>query len=402
MKVLFAMPFSPVPPDFGGALRSYHLIRQVARRHDVTLLTYGDPTTAERVRAELNLREVRIVPPTWKAEHRRLGQLYSTFNWHSFFQQSVVGPRYQHELDRLFGLEAFDVVQFEFSHLGPFRLNTGALKVLDTHNVEYDNFRRMWETSKVGVKKLHYLLEYKKQKADELAWCRMQDVLLTTSDRDKELFGKDLTNVPTYVVPNGVDGEFFAPAPPPVEPYSIVFTGMMAYTPNHDGMGWFLDEVFPFIAARIPQAKVYVVGKNPPPHITARASDRVVVTGSVPDVRPFVHRASVVVVPLRMGGGTRLKIAEAMGMKRPIVTTRIGAEGIDVKHNESCLFADEPQAFADATVRLLNDAALQKKLANNAYTLMQQKYEWRVIGDTLERIYQEHHRGRRGPQASAS
>lgn len=388
MKVLMAMPFSPVPPDFGGALRVYHLLRQVARRHRVTVLTYGTPEDAGRIRSEFDLPEVRVVAATWKAAQRRAGQLFSTFTTHSFFQQSVVGPEFQKALDDLLTNERFDVVQTEFSHLGPFTLRTDALKVLDTHNVEYDNFRRMYESSPWGVKKLHYGLEFQKMKADELAWCRMQDVVLTTSDRDKELFAQDLAT-PIHVVPNGMDGEYFAPrADVAVEEASIVFTGMMAYVPNHDGIGWFLDEVLPKIHAQRPEVKLYVVGKNPPDAIKARANDKVVVTGTVPDVRPYVWKSSVYVVPLRMGGGTRLKVAEALAMKKPMVTTRIGCEGIDLKDGESCLMADSPQDFADAVLRLLGDKKLRTVLAENGGRVAKQKYDWNVIGETLEKIYQ--------------
>jgi polysaccharide biosynthesis protein PslH len=388
VKVLMAMPFSPVPPDFGGALRLYHLLRQLAKRHNVTVLTYGTAEDGARIRQEFDLPHVRTVAPTWKAVSRRGGQLFSTFTRHSFFQQSVTGGVFAAELDSILNEQKFDVVQTEVSHLGPFTLKTAALKVLDAHNVEYDNFRRMYQRAPWGLKKLHYGLEYRKMKADELNWCGMQDIVLTTSDRDKALFSKDV-RTPVFVVPNGVDTGYFTPTTAiEPEPHSLVFTGMMAYPPNNDGITWFLDEVLPLIEAQVPQVKLYVVGKNPPAAITRRASERIVVTGAVPDVRPFIWRSSVYVVPLRMGGGTRLKVAEALAMKKPIVSTRIGCEGIDVKDGESVLIADSPQPFADAVVRLLGDVRLCKALAENGHQMAKEKYDWNVIGETLEAIYQ--------------
>ncbi len=382
-----AMPFSPVPPDFGGALRVYHLLRQVARRHEVTVLTYGTPEDAGRIRSEFDLREVRVVAPTWKASRRRAGQVFSSFTRHSFFQASVTASAFQDELDALLKDEQFDVVQTEFSHLGPFELKTRALKILDTHNVEYDNFRRMFQSTPWGIKKLHYGLEFKKMKADELAWCRLQDLVLTTSERDKELFSQDL-QTPIHVIPNGMDGEYFIPRSDVTpEEHSLVFTGMMAYVPNHDGITWFLDEVLPLIQAKVPKVKLYVVGKSPPEEITRRASPNVVVTGTVPDVRPYVWRSSVYVVPLRMGGGTRLKVAEALSMKKPMVSTRIGCEGIDLQDGKSVLMADSPRDFADAVVRLLGDAKLRTVLAENGARVAQQKYDWNVIGQSLEALY---------------
>ncbi|MBW3630214.1 MAG: glycosyltransferase family 4 protein [Gemmatimonadetes bacterium] len=390
MKVLFLTPFSPVPADFGGALRVFHILRQLARRHEVTVLGYGEPQHAAQLRREIpEVHNVRFLSHPWLARNRRVGQLLSTFSRHSFFQLSVVASGMQRAIDDALEREPFDVVHTEFSHMGPFELKTRALRVLDAHNVEYDNFRRMWETTKAPLRKGHYLLEYLKMRHDELALSRSQDALLATSERDAEIFGRDVPGVPRHVIPNGVDTAYFTPSADEAEeePHSLVFTGMMAYVPNYDGIGWFLDEVLPLIESRVPGVKLYVVGKNPPESITSRATERVVVTGTVPDVRPFVHRSSVYIVPLRMGGGTRLKIAEALSMRKPIVTTRIGCEGIDLVDGESALLADSAPAFANAVVRLLGDAALRTRLAGAGEALAKSHYEWSVIGDRLEEVY---------------
>jgi polysaccharide biosynthesis protein PslH len=387
VKILHLMPFSPVPADFGGALRIFHIARQLSERHEVRVLGYGEPAQADTLRAALPaLREVTFLPPPWIGHRRRLGQIYSSFSRHSFFHLSVVARPMQRAIDAALAQET-DAVVTEFSHFGPFALKTRALKIVDTHNVEYDTFKRMYETATSPVRKVHYWLEYRKQRRDELAWCAMQDALLATSERDRAIFGKDLPGVPSFVVPNGVDSAYFTPSGQAPEPHALVFTGTMAWVPNYDGIVWFVDEVLPRIVAKVPDVKLYVVGKSPPSSITARASERVIVTGTVADVRPYVDRASVYVVPLRIGGGTRLKIAEAMAMRKPIVTTAIGCEGIDVEDGRSVLLANDPQAFADATVRLLEDSALRDKLVANGHVLMQEKYEWSVIGERLEAVF---------------
>jgi glycosyltransferase involved in cell wall biosynthesis len=162
----------------------------------------------------------------------------------------------------------------------------------------------------------------------------------------------------------------------------------MGYVPNNDGILYFLDEIFPLIQRKIPEAKVYIVGNLPTKKLLKRASDRVVITGYVQDVRRYVSRASVYVVPLRMGGGTRLKVVEAMAMKKPIVTTSIGCEGIRVANGESALIADEPRLFAEEVVELLRNASLRRRLVQNGYELMRSHYEWSVIGRQMEQIYQ--------------
>jgi polysaccharide biosynthesis protein PslH len=339
--------------------------------------------------AELGLQGATMVPPTWIAKHRRLGQLYSTFTGHSFFQQSVTAPAFQRALDEELR-NRFDVVQTEFTHLGPFALRTDALKVLDAHNVEHDNFRRMWKTSPWGLKKLHYGLEYRKMRADEFKTCAAHDVVLATSERDRALLAAHVPG-PKHVVPNGVDCQYFSPPPAgtEIEPYSLAFSGSMAYVPNHDGIAWFIDEVMPRIKREVPQVKLYVIGRSPPPHIRKRASMCVHVTGTVPDVRPYVWRAAVFVVPLRMGGGTRLKIAEALAMKKPVVTTQVGSEGIELVNGESALIANDPEAFAQAVMRLLKDRALGARLSVAGHSLIRRKYEWKTISDSLDSLYRE-------------
>lgn len=209
-----------------------------------------------------------------------------------------------------------------------------------------------------------------------------------TSERDREMLNKDLPDVPKYVIPNGVDVGYFKASDVTPEPFSLVFTGTMAYQPNSAGMLYFLEEIFPTILWEIPEAKVYVVGKNPPQELKNHASDKVVVTGMVDDVRPYVDRSSAVIVPLLAGSGTRLKILEAFSMKKPIVTTTIGCEGIDAVHGESAMIADEPEAFARNVVELLQNTELQRKLSANGYELARSCYDWSIIGNQIEAVYQ--------------
>jgi len=389
MKVLFALPFPPLPADFGGALRVYHLLKQVALHHKVTVLCYGNTEDKQRLLENLPLEAVHMLPLSWKQRYRRLGQLYSSFTRHSFFQQSVTCPLYARTLNALLAKQSFDIVQTEFSHLGPFPMHTKALKVLDAHNVEWDNFKRMYEASAPGLKKLHYWAEYKKQRADELKTCLAHDFVLATSERDLALFTKHLPGLRGLVVPNGVDLDHFCPTSAPPKPLHFVFTGMMAYVPNHDGVLWFLDNIWPRILQKHPQARFCIVGKNPPPFVLARQSENVRVTGTVEDVRPYMQEASVYVVPLRMGGGTRLKIAEAMAMKKPMVTTRIGCEGIALENEKTALLEDSPEGFANACLRLAEDEVLQQRLAEKAFQMATAQLGWQAIGQALLDNYEK-------------
>jgi glycosyltransferase involved in cell wall biosynthesis len=162
----------------------------------------------------------------------------------------------------------------------------------------------------------------------------------------------------------------------------------MNYYPNHHGLLWFLDEVFPQILDGVPDARIFVVGANPSKSIMKRATENIIITGYVDDVRPYVARAQVFVIPLLIGGGTRLKALEAMAMKRPIVSTTLGCEGIHLKHGESVLFGDTPKDFADAVIRMFGDAGLRSKLVESAYANVVAHYSWDAIGKNLEHVHQ--------------
>ncbi len=389
MKILHIMPYSPVPPVFGGALRMYHLLNMMSRNHNVTVIVFGMEDGLAEFKKEFGdrLTGMHFVPFRWTRTYRRYAQLLSFASSKSFMHSIVYSKQMQETISRVLNTGSFDLIQTEFATMGCYSLPDGIPKILDSHNVEYDNFRRIWLKSRSPLRRLHYYDEYKKYYHEELANYRKQDVLFVTSERDKQILDEELPLLPKYVIPNGVDAKYFAPSEQTPEPYSLVFTGAMSYVPNYDGMLYFLDNIFPLIQKEIPQIKVYIVGGGPPKELVQRANEHIVVTGYVDDVRPYVYRSSAFIVPLRMGGGTRLKVLEAMAMKKPIVSTSIGCEGIEVTHNESILIADEPVAFAQQTIQLLRNANVRNTLISNAYVLMQSRYEWNVIGKQVEELY---------------
>ena len=396
MNILHLMPYSPDPPIFGGALRMHHLLNHLAERHQVTLACFGTADVPSKLHQAYNGRlcDVYAVPYPLVGRHRRLGQFISHWTRHSYLHLVCRSGDMQSLIDRLLSQKPYDVVQSEFSMMGSYRFGTRPVKILDAHNVEYDIYRRMTEHAWSWLRKRHYDHEYRKLRDEEREVCRAQDAIFVTSARDKELLDSDVPHIPKFVVPNGVDLSYFKPSDKPGHPYSpnspysIVFTGLMGYVPNYDGILHFLDATFPLIKKSVPQATVTIVGNKPPRELVRRSGDGVTVTGLVGDVRPYVWNSSVYVVPLRMGGGTRLKVLEAMAMKKPIVTTTIGCEGIDVRHGESVLVADSPRQFADAVVSLFQDRSLRDRLTRNGYELVRQRYDWSVIGDQVDSIYQ--------------
>lgn len=391
MKILHLLPYVPVPTHFGGALRCFHLLKHMAEHHEVTVLAYGAAAKAQALKNAVGggIKEVILLPRPRARVFRRLGQFYSLWTSHSYFYYVGHTKGMQRAINECCERESMDIVQTEFSIMGSFDLPSDSVKILDAHNVEYDNFRRMALNGHTPLRSFFYNQEFTKSFFEELDACRRSDAMFVTSERDKGMFDEHLPSMRKFVIPNGVDPEYFCPGAQAPNPFSIVFTGMMGYVPNYDGMLHFLDVIFPLILKKVPQATVSIVGKMPPPALLKRAAPNVFVTGFVDDVRPYVWDASVYVVPLRMGSGTRLKVLEAMAMKKPIVTTTIGCEGIDVRDGESAVIVDEPEAFAEAVVNLFTDSALRKKLTDNGYELVKQQYQWSVVAGEVEKAYQQ-------------
>lgn len=391
MKILFLTPYNPAPPNFGGAIRIYYILKYLAAHHDVTVAGFGSPV--EQKIMEKHFPELKgkiyYVPKNESKFFIWISFLKSVLSGRSHWHTMTQKPGMQKLLDRLVKENDFDIIQSEFPCMAEYNLASGARKVLDAHNVESDNFQRMASKSPKFFQRVYYRLEAKKMYREETEIASRQDAIFACSERDIKLFDNVVPDVPKYLIPNGVDLDHFQKDRELPEPDSLVFVGMMKYPPNKDAMNYFLDEVFLKIKTRIPEAKIYIVGSRPETSLLQRANKYVEVTGFVDDVRPYINRAAVYVVPLRMGGGTRLKIIEAMAMKKPLVTTSIGCEGIDLVHKESAMIADNADRFADSVVELLQDRKLRKDLSEKAYRLAEEKYSWQVVGKKIQLAYHE-------------
>jgi glycosyltransferase involved in cell wall biosynthesis len=222
--------------------------------------------------------------------------------------------------------------------------------------------------------------------------CRAASRVVAVSEQDartmRELFG--VTRV--TAIPTGVDIEGLTPpGPPPDLAIDLVFVGSMDWLPNVDGVQWFVREVLPLIRRQRPECSVAIVGRTPPSSIAAlgRGDDRIRVTGTVPDIRPFLWSAAVSIVPLRIGGGTRLKIYEAMAARVPVVSTTVGAEGLEVHHPDDIRLADSPEAFAAACCELLANAELRRRQAAAAWDMVATQFSWEHVAGCFERVLDE-------------
>lgn len=389
MKILILSPFFPYPPNWGLVKRVYHLLEVLARTHRVTLVTYGDGVQPEHVTTLRNICEaVHVVPvQPMPFGNKRLAQLASVASPVSFQRRMIYTDAMQQTIDAVSAGEPFDVIQIETSQMDAFRLDPRSVVVLDEHNIEYELYYRMSQSERSVARRVFNWLEYTKFKREEIASWRAADGCVMTSQRETVLVSGIVPETPTTVVPNAVDTDFFQPSDKPVDANAIVLTGLMKYRPNVDGAQFFVNDVLPRILAKRPDAVFYIVGGDPPPEVTRLASRNVVVTGTVDDVRDYVHRAAVFAVPLRMGSGTRLKVLEGLAMGKPMVSTSLGCEGIDVVHDQHLLIADDAEGFANATLELMTNQARARQLATAGRDLMLRCYTWEVAAAVLEQLY---------------
>jgi glycosyltransferase involved in cell wall biosynthesis len=222
----------------------------------------------------------------------------------------------------------------------------------------------------------------------ELHILRQFSAILVCSEQDASLLRELDETLEAYVMPNGVDLAYFHPQSTITTKKSLVFTGTFSYEPNVDAAVYFVEEILPLVREQYPEIELYLVGSNPHPRVKALAKDpRVIVTGYVDDVRPFVWDAAIVIVPLRMGSGTRLKVLEAMAMEKPLVSTSIGCEGISTVSDEHLLVANTPTEFAEAIGRLLREDGLPKALGRNGRRLVELQYSWEKTVLVLDDLF---------------
>jgi polysaccharide biosynthesis protein PslH len=324
-------------------------------------------------------------------EKRRL-QMRSLLSLNSYEHLQVKRRAdFQRQVDQHLAAENYDVVQVEFANMAAYRYARRGKKptlVLDEHNIEYDLQRRTAGSAEGKFRKVYNSLNWRKLGREEKAAWRRFDGVVLTSARDAQLLTEVSPTTLSAVVPNGVNVEQFQPAPVAPESDQLLFFGANNYFPNHDALLYFIDEILPLVIQRRPNVKLSIVGPGAQPAVLARQSRHVEIVGFVDDVMPHLDRASVVVVPLRIGGGTRLKIVEAMAKSKAIVSTRIGAEGIDVTHDRNVLLADSPAAFAEQVVRALSEPELTRKLGEQARILAEERYAWTAVVGELVRFYE--------------
>lgn len=408
MRLLFLTPQLPFPPQQGTTLRNFNIIKQLAARHEIHLLSFGDA----RALNDSPLRElcarIELAPlPTRTMPQRALETFFHPL---PDMARRLHSPALSQTLGTLLNENTYDVIQIEGIEMAAAWLEASpvvashstanrpsSFVVFDDHNAEWTLQKTAYDTDRQNPKRLHAALyswiQFNKLKQFERDVCLAANAVVAVSRQDADAIASLDARVKPIVIPNGVDCDYYVPSlegvcAKPLAELSVVFTGKMDFRPNVDACVWFANEILPPLRLQIPLAHISFVGQKPGPAVLAlKGRPGIEVTGFVPDTRPYIADAAVFAVPLRMGSGTRLKVLEAMAMGKAIVSTSFGVSGIECENGREVLIADDPNAFASAIAMLMRDNARARTLGENARKLAVEKYEWKKLIPQFEMLY---------------
>ncbi len=408
MQLLFLTPQLPYPPRQGTTLRNFNLIKQLAQRHTIDLLSFMGPDDELTPDSELHrlCRYVATAPQPQRSSNQRARD--TVLSPQPDMALRLASPEMASLVRAWAGAQQYDIVQAEGIEMAQYGILAARVRpaggappqfVFDNHNCEYLLQKRNALTDLRQVKRLaaagYSLIQWQKLARYEAAVCRNAAAVTVVSQADGDALRQIVPEIRPVVVSNGIDlSQYEQPpgAPGPAEdPATLVFTGKMDYRPNIDAVLWFGRDVLPLISDVNPAVRFQIVGMNPHARLDElRAVPQIEITGAVDDVRPYINRATVYVIPMRIGGGTRFKALEAMASRKAIVSTSLGIEGIAVEDGRELLIADDPVSMAAAILQLLDeDAAERAQLGAAGYRFVSANYAWEQIVPRLETVYEE-------------
>ena len=395
MRILWVKVGGLWPADRGGRLRSFHTVAELSRRHRVTVVTTHAPGEGGGEATALPDCERVLALPHRLAKQGSAGfALALARSWASPLPVDLYKARVPGlvaTVSRLIDSGEVDVCVADFLAAAPsVPLGGRVPTLLFQHNVEHQIWKRLARTERRPLRRALLELEWRKTRRYEARACARASLTVAVSEPDRAMLAELAPDARIHAVPTGVDTSYFAPGAGPEIPHRLVFTGSMDWYPNEDAVLQFIDAVLPAIRRAVPDVSLTVVGRSPSARLRAAAKVADVrVTGTVADVRPHVAEAAVCVVPLRVGGGTRLKIFEALSMAKAVVSTAVGAEGLPLVPGEHYLCADEPADFARAVVELLRDPARRRQLGTAGRALVEARYAWAMVTRAFERRIEE-------------
>ncbi|MBT3714436.1 MAG: glycosyltransferase [Anaerolineae bacterium] len=401
MKILLITDYLPYPPISGDSIRVYNLIKHIAVEHQVTLVSlFGSPETqTSAFPLDEYCDQIISVDHQWPDPIKIFPDLIKFFvkgipiELRLLFSQKLFDA-----ISEITRTEDFDIVQIEHSRMALYLdalQPSGQFKTtLTFHNVGFDQYKNISRIATTNLGKLRSWLHSKMMRLWEPKYAERFDRSIVVSESDRSILLDANPQLTIDNVPNGVDTQAYQPLTYEGTKPSLLFVGSMSYAPNVDGAVWFCSRVLPWIRREIENVQVWIVGNSPLEEVVQLSGNGVHVTGRVDDIVAYYKQSTVSIVPLRAGGGTRLKILESMALGRPVVSTTLGCEGLNADDNRHLLVADDPKAFAKKTIRLLTDKNLCQNLTTNAREFVEANYDWALISRRMLDIYSDLHGSR--------
>lgn len=391
MKILILDEEFPFPLNTGKRIRTFNLVARLAKNHQVYYIANGQSDSVgfmALAAAGITPVAVERAIPSKSGLLFYLRLLFNLFSTYPYIVSSHYSALFEKKLSDCLKQVCFDIVIAEWTPYAVYLKEvTGAKKVIVAHNLEYRIWERYYLNESNLFKKWYIGKQLKKVRRFEVDSFAAVDAVTAVSPIEAEeiaRYGRELT---VEVVPNGVDLDYFGGEGVETDNSSMIFVGSMNWRPNQDAIQFFVRDIFPLIKKDINNAKTVFVGQDPPASILKLGDTAgIEIVGRVDDVRPFVRKAGVYVVPLRIGGGTRLKILEALAMKKAVVSTSVGAEGIAVTPEVNILIGNSPEEFASQVKRVISDENLRNKLGDAGRELVEKNYGWDRIAGTLEKF----------------
>jgi len=396
MNILFLSTENPYPPDHGHYIRTYNVLKHVSQHHNVYFIGFiknrEDFRNVEPIRKMCKTADVFVLPDDVSRVRFYLSLFLNFFSPLPYIAQKYYQKSMKQKIREVLKENKIDVVHFDMLHLSRYQpMFDGIPTTLTEHNVESLRILSLLRNSNSLAFKAFMYLQYIKLKSFEKKACAGFDICAAVSGDDLKVLKTMSPSANFVIIPNGVDTGYFVPDGTPSLPNSLIWVGGMNNMYNSEAVDFFIEEIFPLIQEEIPEVKFTVVGKSPTRKLLhlAKTNKNIEVVGYVNDVRPYICKAAVYIAPIKSGGGTKLKVLNALSLAKPVVTTSVGAEGIEVKDNKHLLIADDPGLFAEKTIELLKKPENAATLGENGRKLMVEKYDWGIIGEKMNRVYEK-------------
>jgi sugar transferase (PEP-CTERM/EpsH1 system associated) len=393
------MLWSDLPNPYTGAcIPAFNLMKYLSQIHEITLLTFQATTKENRYKEDVSkfCASIEVLP---LEEPKSMLKLFLFVAMNTLSPQNLLSknpvlleyyysPQMQKKVRNLLATRKFDLIYTDM-RMAHYVQEVTLPKVVHELDCMTEMYRQWYDNAQNLAMKLFQGIQYLKIRNYEIKMLQIFDACICLSEYDGRQLKSLCPDIHLVVVPLGVDAEFFKPTSDQEEPLALLFVGDMRHPPNQEAVLYFHSQIYAKVRKDHPGIRLYIVGRNPSNEIQKLALDKsIIVTGYVDDVRPYLARASVVIAPFLSGTGMKIKILEALAMDKPVVSTSVGARGIDVTPNENIILADNPEEFAARVVELLRNETLRRRIACNGRKLVETSYSWKSAADKLNEIFE--------------